>query len=283
VAATANTTPATLTISANANGLAAGTYTGTVNVSVPGSPAETITVTLGVGVTLPTVNAGGIVNGASFSSLMPSGGEIVSVFGTNLGTGTGVNATASGGSLPKVLGGVQVFFDGNALPLFYESNGQVNLEVPFEVGLQSSTSVQIRANNVTGAPFTLMLRSTDPGIFMANGRATIMNSAGVQITPSNPAQAGQTLSIYATGLGAVSGSVSSGQLIPIGTLFNTTNTATVTVNGMTAPVSFSGLAPTFTGLYQINFTVPAGLSSGDQPLVLSIGGNATSSVALAIQ
>jgi uncharacterized protein (TIGR03437 family) len=47
---------------------------------------------------------------------------------------------------------------------------------------------------------------------------------------------------------------------------------TLTVGGTTAEVSYAGLAPTFAGLYQINFTVPSGLTPGNVPIVLTIGG-----------
>jgi len=50
---------------------------------------------------------------------------------------------------------------------------------------------------------------------------------------------------------------------PVSPLSQTTNTIGVDISGISATVGYSGLAPTLAGLYQINFTVPAGLTAGD--------------------
>ena len=46
----------------------------------------------------------------------------------------------------------------------------------------------------------------------------------------------------------------------------------MTIGGIPAPVQFSGLAPQFTGLYQINVTVPANAPVGQQQVIVSAGG-----------
>src|SRR5204862_2822378 len=120
--------------------------------------------------------------GASFASLTVSPGEIASAFGVNLGPTAGVTATATAGFLPKALAGVTVTFDGNAGPLFFTGNNQINVQVPFELAGKSSTTVQVTSNGGAGAPVTLVLRATDPGIFVSGGRAAILTTAGAQDT-----------------------------------------------------------------------------------------------------
>jgi uncharacterized protein (TIGR03437 family) len=80
----------------------------------------------------------------------------------------------------------------------------------------------------------------------------------------------------------VSPAISTGQLAPLGTLYNTTAQATVTVGSANASVGFSGLAPGFVGLYQINFTVPAGLAAGNQALVIGVGNITSLPLSLAV-
>jgi uncharacterized protein (TIGR03437 family) len=98
-----------------------------------------------------------------------------------------------------------------------------------------------------------------------------------------PAHAGDILTAYGVGWGATTPAAVVGSLAPNGTA-NITAPYTLTVGGKTAVVSYAGLAPTFAGLYQIDFTVPSGLSAGNQPIVLTVGGVATPTGAfLAVQ
>jgi uncharacterized protein (TIGR03437 family) len=95
------------------------------------------------------------------------------------------------------------------------------------------------------------------------------------IEPSNPLSRGQVLVIFATGLGAVT---QQGQL-------STTNAAvSVVLNGTELPASFSGLAPGFTGLYQVNVAIPAATPPGlALPLALKVGGVQSNTVVLSVQ
>ena len=75
----------------------------------------------------------------------------------------------------------------------------------------------------------------------------------------------------------------SGQPSPASPLPQTTTTPTVTIGGVNAPVGFSGLAPGIVGLYQVNVTLPASVPSGNQPIVLSIGGQSTAAAILPVK
>ena len=55
------------------------------------------------------------------------------------------------------------------------------------------------------------------------------------------------------------------------------------VGGVAAKVEFSGLAPGFAGLYQINLTIPVDATVGAQPLTVSLNGVAANTVLLPIQ
>ena len=72
----------------------------------------------------------------------------------------------------------------------------------------------------------------------------------------------------ATGLGRPPPSV------PAGLAFSgaapTTNPVNLLINNVNVTPTFAGLSSA--GLYQVNLTVPAGLGTGDVPLVGSVGG-----------
>ena len=91
------------------------------------------------------------------------------------------------------------------------------------------------------------------------------------------------VSIYCTGLGAVSPVVAAGAAGPASPLSTTPVNPTVTIGVLQAPVSFSGLAPTFAGLYQVNVQVPTGLSSGTQALSMTMSGAMSNAVVISVQ
>jgi minor extracellular serine protease Vpr len=103
------------------------------------------------------------------------------------------------------------------------------------------------------------------------------------IAPSNPAVRGQSIALYANGLGPVTDTPASGDPASATLLSLTTSTPTVTIGGIPAPVSFSGLAPGFAGLYQINVTVPSTISAGTQPIIVSIGGQSSKASGITVQ
>jgi uncharacterized protein (TIGR03437 family) len=58
----------------------------------------------------------------------------------------------------------------------------------------------------------------------------------------------------------------------------------LSIGGAQAIVSYSGLAPSLVGLYQVNAIVPAGIATGNAvSVVLSIGGLVSNTVTIAVQ
>ncbi len=61
-------------------------------------------------------------------------------------------------------------------------------------------------------------------------------------------------------------------------------TPSVTIDGVPATVTFSGLAPGFVGLYQVNVEVPQEVSPGPAlPLILTINGVPSNTVTIAVE
>jgi uncharacterized protein (TIGR03437 family) len=106
------------------------------------------------------------------------------------------------------------------------------------------------------------------------------------VDAANPAIAGTTtVLIYCTGLGAVSNPPATGAAALAKPLSETANTPVVTIGGVPADVSFSGLAPGYVGLYQVNALVPAGVAAGSAVTVaISIGGvSSTGTATIVVQ
>jgi uncharacterized protein (TIGR03437 family) len=166
------------------------------------------------------------------------------------------------------LSGVSVSFDADGISqpghLHYVSPGQVNVQIPWEFQGKSSVKIKVTIGDLQSPTYTLPLAAYSPGIFAA------VNTAG--ITPSNPAKTGETILLFANGLGSVTNQPASGEPSPTDPLARTPENPTVTIGGINASVSFSGLTPQFVGLYQINVIVPGNVPSGNQQVVVKIGG-----------
>jgi uncharacterized protein (TIGR03437 family) len=101
---------------------------------------------------------------------------------------------------------------------------------------------------------------------MLHSDFTFVNSAA-------PARPGETLVIYATGLGSVQVFVKTGDKAPSSApLATTVVIPSVSMGGLNAAVAFSGLAPGFVGVYQVNVVVPSGLPAGNQQVEIVSSG-----------
>jgi uncharacterized protein (TIGR03437 family) len=98
------------------------------------------------------------------------------------------------------------------------------------------------------------------------GYGDLLHLDGTLVNAKSPAQIGETVSVYLTGLGAVNPAISDGAAGPTVQLANATNTIAAYIGGVQATVTYAGLAPQLAGLYQINLTVPSGVTAGDNNL-----------------
>lgn len=274
------TTPQTLTISGNASVLSTlgpGSYVGEVAIAIASVPdLVTIPVNLVIGIA-PAVAA---VNAASGQSDAVSPGEIVSIFGSNIGPATALGlALTSTGSVSTSLGNTQVLFDGVPAPLTYAGSGQINAIVPYEVGGKQFTTVTIQSNGTTTGETVLGVHDSDPAIFAVQsgtGQGAILNQDNSYNSASNPAAAGSVITFYATGEGPLAPTVPTGSVTSsTGPMFPApVGPVSVTIGGQPASIIYAGEAPGFaSGVFQVDATIPAGTSSGAQQIVLAVGNN----------
>ena len=231
-----------------------------------------------VSVTTPSLSAGSVVNNASFVAAAIAPGSIVAIFGANFAAGP---ISASTVPLPMVLGQTSVLINGAPAPLYYVGAGQIVAQVPFAIPMGSAT-IQVTRAGLASALQIMNIASYDPGIFVMdqnNTGAIFHTSTFSEVTSASPAQNGEIVAIYATGLGAVSGQAISGE--PAGAL-STVGRPSVSIAGQNATVQYSGLAPGLIGVYQVNVTVPPGVPAGTQAVQIVMGGLSSNSVFMAV-
>lgn len=233
----------------------------------------------------PALNPGGVVNAASYAYPIAPG-SIAAAFGDLL-----VASASTGGSSPLLtsLSGLSLQFgDATEAPLFFASTGQVNFQVPWELAGQTQTTIAAAFNGQIGAAQTLSLAPFAPGIFsmssQGNGQGAILDASYHLVDSSNPATAGSSVLIFCTGLGAVTNQPPTGSPAGDTPFSETAIMPTVTIGGAPAQVTFSGLAPGYVGLYQMNVQVPAGLTATNAaPVVISGAGVTSNTVTMALQ
>jgi uncharacterized protein (TIGR03437 family) len=229
-------------------------------------------------VNAPVISANGVVNGASFAvGLAVAPGSLAAIFGSDLAQSTTV---ASSVPLPLSLGQTSVTFNGIEAPLFFVSSGQINAQVPFTIPPGTAT-VQVTQSGMSTVQ-TINVGTYSPGIFVLDQAGTgafFHNSTFTEVTSGSPANPGEAIVIYATGLGPVSPAGVTGAAA--GSSLTTTK-PTVTIGGISANVLYSGLAPALVSVYQIDVTVPTGLSAGTQLVQIGIGGVLSNTANLAV-
>jgi len=235
---------------------------------------------------VPAITAAGVVDAAAYSTAIAPG-SYVTIFGSALSDLTGVENTLR---LPLALDLVQVSFDvpsaGISVPgrMVYVSPTQLVLQVPWELQGQTSAQVKVTIDFSYGNVVTIPIASYAPAFFEIAGLVAATDAGGNIITAAAPAKAGQTISLYANGLGPVKNQPASGEPAPAQPSAATTTTLpAVTIGGQDAPVQFSGLTPGLPGLYQINVTVPANVPAGNQQIVVKIGNQTSKASLLPVQ
>ncbi len=183
---------------------------------------------------------------------------LIAIYGTGMASGT-------------------VSISGTPLSLYYVSATQINAVLPDT----ASGFTQLTVQNSSGEnTINIYVEAAAPAIFTqdssGSGPASALKSTDQSlVTAANPLQAGDTVELYATGLGLTT---------PMNGLDYAVQQPTVTVGGVACPVVFAGAAPGFIGLDQINCTIPAGLtSSATVPVVIASGDRTSNTATLAIE
>lgn len=237
------------------------------------------------GLPLPSVSAGGVVSASAFggfTSVAP--GSWIEIYGSNLAADsrswggsdfTGVNA-------PTSLDGTSVSIGGHSAFVDFISTGQVDAQVPSDVGT-GSQQITVQTAAGTSAPIDITVDAAEPGLLAP----TSFNIGGTQyvvaqfvdgsyVLPegaipglaSHPAKPGDTIVLYGVGFGPVNPAIPAGQIVQVANTL--ASPFAISIAGTPATASYSGLAPSYVGLYQFNVLVPNVATNNAAPLTFTL-------------
>jgi hypothetical protein len=207
-------------------------------------------------------------------------GSLVQISGSNLASASLSNG---GEPLPFNLGGTSVWIGGLSAPIFSLDPGLIVAQVPFELTAGNQYPVEANVSGAWSAADSIALVPVAPGIRVeASGDAYAQHTDLSPISDASPAQPGETVIIYLTGMGATDVYVPSGAGSPLNPLAHPLAMPSLTVNGAPVPVLFAGLTPGLVGTYQINFQLPQGLPTGRVQVAASQSGITTNTVTIPV-
>ncbi len=242
-----------------------------------------------------------VVNAATYQASVPVGqGALASLFGVGLAANTD---SAANTPLPSTLVNRQIIVNDNTIaPLYYVGPSQANFQVPSNAPL-GATRVAVRtadtAELIAGGP--LEVAAVSPGLYATaqngTGQAAANNQDKSLNSASNPALRGSVISLYGTGQGQVSPPVPDGFAAPssppsstvtvptsdAATCVNSQPSMCVAFGNLFGTVQFSGLAPGYVGLWQINVVVPPTLTPGTVNVRILINGTPSNVVSIAVR
>ncbi|MGD0871537.1 MAG: SBBP repeat-containing protein [Bryobacteraceae bacterium] len=209
----------------------------------------------GIATVSVTAAIASIENDASFTSALAPG-SVAAIFGSNLGTSAAAGALV-GGQTAQVL---------------LATATQWTVAIPYNAATGSST-IQVG----TSPAFPITLSKYAPAFFSVDGSGQgnvvaqrVLGSSTPSVSASAPAIPGDTIILYATGLGAIDANG------------NTSPLPTVTVGGQAVTVVSALAGSTNPGTYQVTIQLPVTTPSGSLAVVLSIGGSSSQSLALPV-
>jgi uncharacterized protein (TIGR03437 family) len=229
------------------------------------------------GANQPAIAKGGVVNGASYQpTIAPN--TWVTIQGTNLSSTTATATWQKNVPLATSLAGVTVTIGQTPTYVYYVSPTQVNVLTPATLVPGDNMNVQLVTNLVDSYPGTVTSQTEAPALFEWKSKYAVATRTDFSYvgptglfpnTTTTPAKAGDTIILWMTGLGTTQPPLPDGELVPtFGGPYNVIHTPQVNIGGIGAQVIGAALAPGYAGLYQVAFTVPNGLSNGDQPIVV---------------
>jgi uncharacterized protein (TIGR03118 family) len=230
----------------------------------------------GIIVANPQITANVVNGGTAGGGIAPN--TFISIMGGGLSpvTRSWRSSDFVGSNLPTSLDGVKVTINGTPAYPTFVSPRQINVLTPSDMPSSGQVQIVVDDSGLTSSSISVPVSVFGPAFFLLGGKYaaalhgnnTVVGPTTLVANNSTPAKPGETIALYATGMGATNPGISNGQVVtspaPTATL------PVVLIGGVPAAVTFSG--QTAAGLYQVNATIPATAPDGDVPILLEIGG-----------
>jgi uncharacterized protein (TIGR03437 family) len=282
----------------------------------PPVPTPTDVYTTNVTLTPAAASAGpaisNVLNGATGQPTIAAS-TYVAIYGTGLSTTSPgrtwapADFTTNGNgtlNMPTALDGTSVTVNGTPAYVEFVSPTQLNIITPAIAATGNGVPVVVSLNGQPSAAFPITLQSLAPSFFPwvpatadANkyliaqhvdftnvGRLGLFPASvypGISPTFTTPAKPGETIQLYGTGFGPTSPPITAG--IETDKVYSLSPTPAATLGSMAAQVTFVGLIPPLSQVYQVNVVIPSSSPDGDFPLVLNVNGTLSFSGLVTVQ
>src|SRR5579871_912127 len=195
--------------------------------------------------------------------------------GSTLTAGMPIMITGTGfGDDPNNLPTVQI---NNETALYFSSNGGTQIIAFLPSDLQpGAANLTVSAAGATSAAFPVTIAAVAPVLAVSN---PFQDASGNPITSTNLASAGMQVTALALGLGPTN------PILPPNTNITaktpTTMPVTVMIGNKMVTADFAGYrVGSVAGFYVVQFTVPADVAMGPQPVTITVGGVTSNSETL---
>lgn len=199
-------------------------------------------------------------------------GQLLSLYIEQMGpTPDAFGALDASRRLPLTLGGTEVFFDGQPVPILFAGQYQINVQAPPALTPGRDATVQVFFRGVPSNRASVPIVAAAPELFhdIFTKNVLALNENGTRNTPANPASTGSIVVFFGTGMGATSPAAAAGLPAPSPHPL-LAQPAAVFIDGQQAQVLFAGEIPGFIGLAQVNARLPEALPPGALPVTVRV-------------
>jgi uncharacterized protein (TIGR03437 family) len=220
-----------------------------------------------------------VVDAASQKATPVSAGKLLIIYGSGLGP---AQLVSQANQLTAELEETTVSFNGIPAQIVYSSTTQIAAVAPYTLtGTTAQITVAYRGE--ASQEFSVPIALSSPGLFTANhtgtGQAAALNSDGSVNSAVNPANIGESITLYATGEGLFS--------IPdppflkaCDSLLHPILPVSVSVGEISAAIQCAGRRPG-DAVMQVTVQIPNGVQPGGYvPVALKVGNSSTTPGAL---